>query len=42
MDDDITIMGKLTRKGKLNGSYVLDALVMLGTIVLNVVHVVQG
>ena len=33
-----TNMRRVTRKGKVNGSGVSDALAMLGTVVLNVVH----
>lgn len=38
MDDDITVMRKVTRKGKVNGFEVSGALAMLGMISLNVVH----
>jgi len=34
-------MRKVTRKGKVNGSKASDVWVMLGTIVLNVVHVMH-
>jgi len=38
MDCGNTYMRKVTRKDKVNGSEVSDALAMLGTVVLNVVH----
>jgi len=41
MDGGNTDMRKVTRKDKVNGSKVLDAVAMLGTVFLNVVHVVH-
>lgn len=38
MDDGRTIMGKVIKKGKVNGFEASYALAMLGTFVLNVVH----
>ena len=38
MDDDEIVMGKVIKKGEANGFEASDALAMLGTIVLNVVH----
>jgi len=38
MENDKTVMRKVTMKGKVNGYEVLGALAMLGKIVLNVVH----
>ncbi len=41
MDDRGIDKIKVTKKGKVNGSKVSDALSKLGTMVLNVVHVVH-
>ena len=41
MDSSSADTRNVTRKGKVNGSKVSDALAMLGTIVLNVVHVLH-
>jgi len=41
MDGGMIVMGKITKKGKVNGLEVLDGLTKLGTMVLNVVHVVH-
>jgi len=38
MDDGRTFMGKVTRKGEINGSEASDASARLRMIVLNVVH----
>ena len=42
MNGGRTIMRKVIRKGKINGFEVSYALAKLGTVVLNVVHVVYG
>ena len=42
MDDGRIVMGKVIKKGEVNVSDVLDALAMLGTGVLNVVHVLHA
>ena len=41
MDDDRTIMRKVARKAKVIRPEVSDGLTKLGTMVLNVVHVVH-
>ena len=41
MDSISADIRKVTRKGKVNGSEVLDALSMLGISILNIVHVVH-
>jgi len=41
MDNDKIVMGKIIKKDKLNGLEASYALAMLGTVVLNVVHVVH-
>jgi len=41
MDGGSTDMRTVTSKGKVNGSEVLDALAKLGTMILNVVHVMH-
>ena len=41
MDGGSIDMRKVTKKGKVNGFEVLDAMAKLGTLVLNGVHVVH-
>lgn len=42
MDDGRIVIWKVIKKGKVNGFDVSDALAILGTVVLNVVHVMDG
>jgi len=42
MDDGQTVMRKVIRKGKVNRFEMSDSLAMLGTIVLDVEHVLHG